>query len=70
MKFYLLVVHEEGYVDTFGPYDSGAERDRKARLLRKRLAEEDDSENLTFVKVTGEVVGPLEAGGYTDMDLL
>ena len=67
MKYYLLEIDEVGVVVTYGPYDSSAERDASARRLHAMVPEDS---NTLFVRICGEVIGRLEADGYSDMDLL
>lgn len=66
MKFYLIALPSPGYADVYGPYESSQERGAKAHALVTRGGLSAGQ----LVNITAEVIGPLEASGYTDMGLL
>lgn len=71
MKFYLLEIDDVGGVETYGPFDSPALRDARARMLVRQADQElGEDHGYLYVKVCGEVIGRLEADGYSDLELL
>lgn len=71
MKYYLLAIDEVGGTDVHGPFDSSAQRDAEARAIKKDIEHElGEDHGYLFIKVCGEVLGRLEAEGFTTMDLL